>query len=211
MAPQSAKAPQKKTLTATSAARAMPLYYGRFSRMPPNPAGRYSLAVHLDFASGVISPSEHSLIRRLKDIAEIFADAAALATMDPATVIYETYGCPGDGEGEELFYGTTVLHAGRVGDEFFMTRGHFHTHLLRGELCLTIRGRGRLLLMTRDGESRFEEMRSGSIHNIPPETAHRVVNVGDVPLVFFVAWMSDCGHDYASIRKMGFPRVTVTD
>ncbi len=34
--------------------------------------------------------------------------------------------------------------------------------------------------------------------------AHRVVNVGDTPLVFFVTWMSDCGHEYGPVD---FPNV----
>ena len=29
--------------------------------------------------------------------------------------------------------------------------------------------------------------------------AHRVVNTGDAPLVFFVTWLSDCGHEYGTV------------
>jgi glucose-6-phosphate isomerase, archaeal len=160
--------------------------------------------MNLDFATGLINPSAHTATRRLRDVGEIFEDRDALAAIDPETVVYQTYGCPGDGPGQELYFGTTVLMPGRVGSEFFMTRGHFHTHPLRGELCLTLGGTGKLILMARDGATRTEDMAEGSIHNIPPETAHRVANTGKEPLIFFVAWMSDCGHDYESIRERGF-------
>lgn len=130
--------------------------------------------------------------------------------MDPDTVVYETYECPGDAEGEQLLYGTTVLMPGQVGGEFFMTRGHFHTKPERGELCLTLSGQGALLLMPGENlvpspnETRLEEMTPGSIHEINGRDAHRVVNTGSEPLIFFVSWMSDCGHDYESIRETGF-------
>lgn len=164
--------------------------------------------MRLDFQTGIIEPSIHTSVRRLRDVVSIFADQSALAEMDPETVVYETYGCAGDGAGEELYYGTTVLHAGQVGSEYFMTRGHFHTHPLRGELCIVLQGRGQLVLMDRSGESSTESMSAGSIHNIPGETAHRVVNTGTAPLIFFVAWLSDCGHDYEDTLKLGFPIIS---
>lgn len=170
--------------------------------------------MHLDFPSGVITPSEHRSTRRLRDVHAIFADQSAAEAMDPDTTVYETYGCPGDAPGERLLYGTTVLMPGQVGAEHFMTRGHFHTKPERGELCLTLSGQGVLLLMpgtrangqivAHPDQTRQEAMTPGSIHNIDGQDAHRVVNTGDVPLIFFVSWLSDCGHDYESIRETGF-------
>lgn len=85
-----------------------------------------------------------------------------------------------------------------------MTRGHFHTNPERGELMLTLGGKGALILMDRDRRTWMEPMDPGSTHDIDGRYAHRVANTGDEPLVFFVAWMSDCGHDYESIREHGF-------
>ena len=85
-----------------------------------------------------------------------------------------------------------------------MTRGHFHTDPLRGELMFTLRGTGEALLMDRDGKTWTEPMSPGSVHDIDGRYAHRVVNTGEVPLIFLVTWMSDCGHDYESIREKGF-------
>lgn len=161
--------------------------------------------MRLDFHTGEIDPSLHSVTRTIGDLAQIFQNQIAVATLDPSTIVYQTYGCPGDSEGEQLLYGTTVLMPGTVGDEYYMTRGHFHTKPERGELCLTIKGEGKLLLMDRSGNTTEELMSAGSLHNIDGRLAHRVVNTGTDPLVFFVSWMSDCGHDYESIRQRGFP------
>ena len=85
-----------------------------------------------------------------------------------------------------------------------MTRGHFHVKPERGELVLTLAGEGVLLLVDREGQTRQERMTEGSIHDVDGRWAHRVVNVGTEPLAFFVAWMSDCGHEYGAIP---FPEV----
>lgn len=161
----------------------------------------------LDFQSGIIDPSVHTSTRRLRDLEGVFENEMARLEMALDTIVYETFGCPGDLPGEQLLYGTTVLMPGNVGGEYFMTRGHFHTNPLRGELCLTLRGQGELLLMDREGRTNRESMTSGSLHNIPADLAHRVVNTGAEPLVFFVSWMSDCGHDYETSRALGFERI----
>jgi len=140
-------------------------------------------------------------IRRIADVAPIFASVAS----DASKVVYEIYGSPAEVEGvAALLRATTVLHPGQVDGEFFMTRGHFHTNPERGEFMVTLSGEGLLVLMNRSRECRTEPMRCGSIHDIDGRDAHRVVNTGDVPLVFLVVWMSDCGHDYEAIRERGF-------
>src|SRR4051794_33832639 len=68
---------------------------------------------------------------------------------DPDEVLYRTqtfWSAPEGTEGAVL-WGNTTLMAGRVGEEFFMTRGHRHVKKTHGELCITVSGRGALLLM----------------------------------------------------------------
>ena len=72
------------------------------------------------------------------------------------------------------------------------------------ELTGDVDGQGALILMDERGETRMESMSGGSLHFIPPNTAHRVANVGKFPLRFVACWPSDAGHDYESIRKNGF-------
>ena len=85
-----------------------------------------------------------------------------------------------------------------------MTHGHFHLKRNRTEYYGTVEGEGALMLMGEDRETRMEPMFPGTLHFIPPNTAHRVANTGKVPLRFVACWPSDAGHDYDSIRQLGF-------
>ncbi len=155
----------------------------------------------LDLQSGIFQGKPAQSRRTLGELAPIFENAID----DPDVIVYETHGCPGEVEGDaRLLYATTILQPGQVGDEYFMTRGHFHTNPDRGELMWTLKGQGALILMNRDRDTWIEEMSVGSTHDIDGRYAHRVANTGTEPLVFLVAWMSDCGHEYDSIRDQGF-------
>jgi glucose-6-phosphate isomerase len=159
----------------------------------------------LDFESGRFASEAPQARRTLGELKEIFADPNAVDALDADTVVYEIHGGPSEVEGAaKLLYATTILHPGDVRGEFFMTRGHFHTRADRGELVFTLRGSGTLLLMDRLRKSWTEDMRPGSVHDVDGAHAHRVANTGSEPLIFLVAWMSDCGHDYETILREGF-------
>ena len=151
--------------------------------------------------------------RTIGQMQGLYADEAARAALPQDTVVYRTYWAEGEPEGTEgaLLYGTTTLEPGVVGEEYFMTRGHFHALRNRAEFCLTISGQGALILMNEDRETRIEPMSPGSLHVAPGHTAHRVANTGTTPLTFLVVWPADCGHDYEEIERNGFSqRVLVT-
>lgn len=160
--------------------------------------------MQLDLQTGRFLGQEPQSVRRLREIAEIFATPPLI---EDDSIVYETYGCPADVEGDaQMLYATTVLYPGLVGDEYFMTRGHFHERQDRGEFMLTLAGEGALILMDRAGNTILEALSPGTTVHIEGTHAHRVANTGTEPLVFIVTWMSDCGHDYESIRKHGFSR-----
>lgn len=163
---------------------------------------------HLELSTGIITgPNVVYSRRTLADLGGLFEDQTAVRALDPETVVYETYGFAEPKEGPaELLAATTVLYPGQVGREAFMTRGHFHVDPNRGESCLTLSGRGVLLLRDRSGVEERVDMAPGSLAMIDGRLAHRVANVGSEPLVFFVTWMSDCGHDYAGVAV--WPRGT---
>jgi glucose-6-phosphate isomerase len=144
--------------------------------------------------------------RNISDLCGVFADEAAQARLAPDTLVYRVQcylpvpaGTPGG-----LYWGTTVIQPGFVGDEYFMTKGHFHSLPDRAEYYITACGEGALILMDMERRTRFEPMRPGSVHYIPGHTAHRVANTGAAPLSFFACWPSDAGHDYATIARDGF-------
>jgi glucose-6-phosphate isomerase len=166
-------------------------------------------SVWIDWTSGDIHGEQiESAVKRLGDLAGLFLDQAAWRAMDPNTEIYRVrfWRPVPDGTMGGLFWGTTVLQPGRVGEEYFMTYGHFHAQPDRAEFYATLRGTGGLILMKEDGESSVEWMSPGSVHYIPGRVAHRVANSGEEPLVFVASWPSDAGHDYARVREAGFSK-----
>lgn len=144
--------------------------------------------------------------RLLGDLEGVFANESARRAMKQDSLVYrvQMY-CPvPEGTCGGLFFGNTTIEAGRVGDEYFMTRGHFHARRECGEYYWCLRGAGTLVLMDEHRRCRLEWMMPGSLHYIPGHTAHRVANTGDEPLVFGACWPADAGHDYQSIARWGF-------
>jgi glucose-6-phosphate isomerase len=167
-------------------------------------------SVMIDAGSGRVSPFTGRYQKRLSDLEDIFHDRAAWsdAIRDRADpVIYEVIEYRQDGN--DLFFGTTIVAPGQVGTEFYMTRGHFHSRRDRGEVYATMSGQGILLLETRDGQTEALEMCEGSVASIPPDWAHRTINTGDCPLIFSWVCSVDAGHDYASIRARGMRKLVV--
>ena len=161
----------------------------------------------LDFRSGALSPHTSRTERHLSDMkGAYYADEAALERLvqggDP--LVYEVLQYDVPEEVGQLICCTTVLHPGTVGDEYFMTKGHFHSVRDTGELYLGCSGHGYLLLMTEDGRRSASPMGPGTVAYVPPYWAHRTVNTGDEPFVFFAVYPGQAGHDYGTIAESGF-------
>ncbi len=147
-------------------------------------------------------------VKTLGQLSSLFHDEAAWRSMDPERLVYRVrfWRPVPDGTAGGLFWGATILQPGRVGDEYFMTHGHFHAIRDRAEFYATVKGTGAMLFMDEDGNTWCQAMTPGTVHYIPGNTAHRVVNTGNSPLVFLASWPSDAGHDYARIRGTGFSK-----
>ena len=157
-------------------------------------------------AENIITKITHS-----SDLVGVFHDVVAWQTLPPETVIYQVEMLPSaQGEGE-LFVGTTHLNPGRVGDEFYMTRGHFHNRREQGEVYMGLRGSGLLLLQNEHGEARLEQVSPGSVHIIPGFTAHRLINIGTEVLSALAVWPTIAGHDYAALAQGFAVRVVDQD
>ncbi len=140
------------------------------------------------------------------ELSGVFLDEGARLGMDEAQVVYavEYWKPVADGIEGGLFWGSSTVMPGIVGDEYFMTRGHFHAKRDRAEYYSTVLGSGILLLMNAARQTTMQEMRAGTTHYIPGGFAHRVVNTGEVPLTFVACWPSDAGYDYGTIDAAGF-------
>ncbi len=167
-------------------------------------------AVSIDSKSGTMTPSTGHYIKRLSELRALYQDKKALDEIlanQGDVIAYEVQEFTQPGA--DIFFGTTTMYPGRVGEEFFMTRGHFHLRRDKGEVYYTQSGEGLLLLESREGETRSVAMRPGSCVFIPPDWAHRSINTGDVPLVFVWVCSTDAGHDYADILNHGMRKLVV--
>jgi len=144
--------------------------------------------------------------RTLRDIQSIFKDQRSLTEMDLDQKAYEVacYFPVEQGKEGGLFYGFTTLYPGKVGREYFMTKGHFHQKRDTSEFYWGVSGKGALLFMDLDRKVWVEEMVPGSLHYVPGKVAHRTINTGSEPLIFGACWPSDAGHDYETIQREGF-------
>lgn len=144
--------------------------------------------------------------KTIADLAKIFRDRSAQNSLDPDREVYRVRWWSPVAPGTEggLFWGVTILQPGRVGDEYFMTHGHFHANPTRAEFYATVSGNGMLLRMDAARRTWAEPMTPGALHYIRGEHAHRVANIGSEPLVFWACWGSDAGYDYGTIVERGF-------
>ena len=145
-------------------------------------------------------------VRSLKDIKGIFHDQKALMEMDNETIVYSVQSWLPVAEGTPggLFYGATTILPGKVDNEYFMTKGHFHAQSDRAEFYWGVQGKGMLIMMDRERNTWAEEVYPGSLHYIKSEVAHRLANIGSENLVVGACWPSDAGHDYEAIAISGF-------
>lgn len=166
--------------------------------------------VGIDALTGAVTPSTGNYTKRLSEFRNVYRDDKALDDLMAAEGDLVTYKVVEyRAEGADIFFGTTTMMPGRVGDEYFMTRGHYHARLDRGEIYYTQSGQGMLILQSRDGKTREVEMKPGVCAFIPPDWAHRSINTGKTPLVFVWCCNQDAGHDYAEIATKGMRRLVV--
>lgn len=170
-------------------------------------------ANHLRFApdTGLIE-GRTATVRYLRDLAGSFADqaayTAALAAGDP--VIYRaTQVEEGTDEGD-IHYGLAIIYPGKVGAEYHLTKGHIHAWRPAAEVYIGLAGRGLMLLEDeRTGESTVIPLERNSTVYVPGYAAHRTINIGEEPLVYWGVLSSRAGHDYGAIGQRNFSKVVV--
>ena len=104
-------------------------------------------------------------------------------------------------------FGTTIIYPGKVGSEYYMTKGHFHTILETAEVYYTLSGEGYMVMENPEGETLEEPLSKGAALYVPRRYAHRTVNTGSEPLVLFFTFAADAGHDYGTIELKGFHKI----
>lgn len=170
-----------------------------------------AVGTQFDLATG-LAKGVPSLRRPLSAMRGMYADTAAFAVAleagDPLT--YEFYDMGVPGLETEIAYGTSITYPGKVGDEFHMTKGHFHERLESAEIYLCLSGSGLMLMESPEGDVQVEEFAPGRSVYVPGRYAHRSINTSpDEPLITFFAFPGDAGHDYGTIETKGFRKIVV--
>lgn len=168
-------------------------------------------SIHLDFRTGELTPHDRTNIRKLSDMKGMFLDTEAerriLQKDNPIIYSFSEKILPE--ENGHLQLATTSIHPGKIGDEYFMTKGHYHRRPDTSEVYLGLEGKGCLLIQTVQGDFESIDIEPGVMAYIPPYWGHRMVNTGSMPFVFFAVYPGDAGHNYGDIERTGFVKILV--
>jgi len=166
---------------------------------------------HLTPEQGALSGRSHRYEKQLSELDGIYADAnafaAALSRGDGVVYAVEDYR-PSMASGD-LCFGVTHMLPGRIGDEFYMTRGHIHAIGSRPETYRGELGQGVMLMESPEGEVVMLEVTPGATVYVPPYWIHRSVNTGAVPLVMSFVYPADSGQDYGIIARSNGMKVRI--
>ena len=158
------------------------------------------------------SKYDNHIQRRLSALKGQCLDQAAyeamLASGDP--LIYEVYEIKRPEVAGEILMGISIVHPGKIGKEFNMTKGHFHTVIDTAEMYYCMRGEGYMVMETPEGETSVEPLSPGVVLYVPPRWAHRSVCTSrQVDLITFFVYPANAGHDYGTIEQLGFRKLVI--
>jgi len=160
---------------------------------------------------GIIDKPDNHILRTLSSMKGQYYDQKIYDEMlqKEDALLYEVYEkivpeIPG-----ELIQGLSIVHFGKVGNEYFMTKGHFHSVLDTGEFYYCLQGHGYMMMETPEGEWAAEELVPNRAVYIPGRWAHRSINIGNVDLLMLFVYPANAGHDYGTIERRSFRKIVV--
>jgi glucose-6-phosphate isomerase len=164
--------------------------------------------VDIDLIDGMMKNPDRHLVRRASDMIGYYRDVDALQRLIEAgdPLHYEVFEKNVPEEYGQVMFCISKLQPGRVGDECFLTKGHYHTIAQTAEIYLCIHGTGYMAMKTAEGDCVLEPMVRNRMVYVPPYWAHRSINTGAEPLISFCAYPGDAGHNYGDIATEGFPK-----
>ncbi len=173
-----------------------------------------ALSTVMDIGTGRTGTSTENARYRLSDMVNYFVDEPARSEAQEAEnrTVYEMHTTEPDGPGQfgTLAYTSTVVHPGTIGGEFFMTRGHAHNDPDATEIYLTVRGEGMMFLQSEDFQVQALAMAPGTVLYVPGTAMHRIVNVGEEPLVTFSVFPAAGTEHFSPATRSTFKRIVVT-
>ena len=167
--------------------------------------------IDFDLKTGLSKSGAESSKRRMSQMRGMYADEVATEALikngDP--LVYEFYEMGAPETAGDLAFGTSITYPGKVGNEYFMTKGHFHTILETAEVYYCLSGEGYMLMENPEGDWSAQKLSPGMMVYVPPRYAHRSINIGDVPMVTVFCFRGDAGHDYGTIETKGYRKLIV--
>ena len=158
------------------------------------------------------SKVDNHIERRLSALCGQFLDQESYNQMlfQEDQLIYEVYEVRRPEVEGEMLLGVSIVHPGKVGREFFMTKGHFHSILDTAEGYYCLRGEGYMVMETPEGDTSVEALSPGKVLYVPPRWAHRSVCTSrQEDLVTFFIYPGNAGHDYGTIERQGFRKLVL--
>jgi glucose-6-phosphate isomerase len=169
-------------------------------------------SVSWDPKDAIMDDPDNHVQRYLSKVVDMWVDRKAAKRYIEErgdVLLYETYEKQIPRRDGEVQFCSSITHPGRIGEEYFMTKGHFHARRDTAEIYYCLRGKGYMLMEKEEGEYYLEEMYPGTTVYVPGHYAHRSINVGNEPLISLAVYAGDAGHDYGSIETSGFRHVVV--
>jgi glucose-6-phosphate isomerase len=167
--------------------------------------------IDFDLKTGLSKSGAESSKRYVSSMRGMYADEAATEELikngDP--LVYEFYEMGAPEKDSDLAFGASITYPGKVGNEYFMTKGHFHTVLATAEVYYCLSGEGYMLLESPEGDWSAQPLKPGVMVYVPPRYAHRSINTGTEALVTFFCFRGDAGHDYGTIETKGYRKLIV--
>lgn len=166
----------------------------------------------LPYPELIPSRYDNHIRRTLSSLKGQFLDQDAYAQLleQDDRLLYEVYEIKRPAIAGEFLSGISIVHPGKVGKEFFMTKGHYHSVLETAEIYLCLKGEGCMVMENPDGEAAVERLSPGKVLYVPPRWAHRSVCTSrQQDLVTFFVYPGNAGHDYGTIEKQGFRKLVL--
>ena len=169
----------------------------------PLPNSDYPVSLQFSLLSGSFENSSPVIERRLTQMGMMFYDQEAVASLleKEDRLIYDMTHYYFETSNSDMSLAVSRIQPGKIGNEYNMTKGHFHERSDQPEIYFCLEGNGFLLLETEEGEFKAESWSPGTITHIPPQWAHRVVNIGKNVLFYMSTF-----HKIHRIYKLTFLR-----
>jgi glucose-6-phosphate isomerase len=168
----------------------------------------------VEVSAGALKGGTGRYEKRLADLSGVYGDEAAFRAKLAESgnpLVYAVEDLKPSAAAGDMIFGVTRMAPGKIGDEYFVTRGHIHAVANRPEIYYGEAGSGLMLLESLEGEIEIVEISPRAVCYVPPYWIHRSVNVGRDDLVMTFAYPADSGQDYEIIARSGGMRQRIVD